>query len=163
MRAFCFAGRETNVYFRVRPVLPGLSFSGDADAAWLEKQLDKLLEFAQSADIGQNAESSDTETQARPDERTSKRGTLSGFLRSHNATSNQVRKFLATAVWLTLDGKKRLTTGDVTKALSINYQGKLSNASDCLNRNVKAGRCEKEGNQFYVTEDGFQDIGVPAP
>ena len=141
----------------------GLAFSGDADAAWLEKQLDKLLDFAKSADVDQNVESADAETEAKPGERTGKRGTLSGFLRSHNATSNQVRKFLATAVWLTLDGKKRLSTGDVTKALSANHQGKLRNASDCLNRNVKQGRCEKEGKQFYVTEDGFQDIGVPAP
>jgi hypothetical protein len=116
----------------------GLTFSGDADSSWLEKQLDKLLEFAKSADIGEDPE--DTEDAPSKGNKQAKRGTLSAFLNSHNATSNQVRKFLA-----------------------VSHQGKLGNTSDCLGQNVKRGRCEKEGKQLYVTGEGFQEIGVQAP
>jgi hypothetical protein len=70
-----------------------------------------------------------------------------------------VRKFLATACWLTAKGTERLTTGDITKALSDNRQGKLTNAAECLNNNVTKGFCEKEGKQFYVTEEGFTSLG----
>jgi hypothetical protein len=72
-----------------------------------------------------------------------------------------VRKFLATAVWLH-DSRNmdRLTTGDVTKALSANRQGKLTNPSDCLNGNVKRGFCEKDGKkQFFVTDEGRTNLG----
>lgn len=141
----------------------GLTFTGEADAAWLEKQLDKLLEFAKSANVGQNAESADAETEAKPDKRTSKHGSLSGFLKSQNATSTQVRKFLATAVWLARGRDKLLTTKQVTEAISKNQQGKLANPSQCLNNNVKRGYCVKHEKQFYVTEEGLKEIGVQAP
>ncbi len=86
-------------------------------------------------------------------------GTLAAFLKAKGATSNQVRKFLSTAIWLhDRDKKDRLTTGDVTKALADNQQSRLSNASDCLNQNVGKGFCEKDGKGFYVTEEGRAEI-----
>jgi hypothetical protein len=51
---------------------------------------------------------------------------------------------------------------DITKALSDNQQGKLGNPGDCLNKNVKKGFCEKEGKEFYVTEEGFTSLGRAA-
>ncbi len=88
----------------------GLTFSDDADSSWLEKQLDKLLEFAKRVDIGEDP--GDTDDAPSKGNKQTKRGPLGAFLKSHNATSSQVRKFLATAVWLTLAGKNRLSTGE---------------------------------------------------
>ena len=68
-------------------------------------------------------------------------------------------KFLATAAWLHAKGSKRLTTADVSKALDDNNQGKLTNASDSLAKNVKKGYCEKSGRQFYVTDEGTKSAG----
>jgi len=84
--------------------------------------------------------------------------TLASFLKDKNATSKQVLKFLATAVWLESKGKNRMTTADVTQALRDSNQSKLNNAADCLAQNVKKGLCEKEGNQFFVTSEGKDSL-----
>lgn len=86
-------------------------------------------------------------------------GTLASFLNSKNATSSQVKKFLATAQWLHLKGKRRLKTGDVTKALRDNSQARLGNASNTLSRNITKGFCERDGSEFYVTSEGIADLG----
>jgi hypothetical protein len=87
------------------------------------------------------------------------RTTLAAFLREKGATANQVKKFLATAVWLhDQANKNRLTTKDVTKALADANQGRLGNAADCLNKNVSKGYCEKEGKEFYATDDGRAEV-----
>ncbi len=55
--------------------------------------------------------------------------------------------------------KGRITTGEVTKALSQHKQGRLTNASQCLAKNVAAGKIVKDGNrQFYVSDDGFKEL-----
>lgn len=84
--------------------------------------------------------------------------TLSTFLKEKNVTSNQVKKFLATAIWLEAKGKQRMTTGDVTKALKDSSQTRLGNPSDSLNQNVTKGFCEKDGKEFYVTEEGKNSL-----
>ena len=86
-------------------------------------------------------------------------GTIAKFLDQKKAKDNQVRRFLATAEWLHLKGKKDLQTSDVTKALRENRQGRLSNASDSLNKNITKGLCEKDGSDFFVTDDGRKDLG----
>ena len=137
--------------------LGNVHFNGEADAAWLEKQLDKVLEHVKSVDPADDSGGhGDAGTQTRTHKTTE---TLSAYLKSANATTNQVKKFLATACWLTGKGTKRLATGDITKALSENRQGKLTNAAACLNNNVTKGFCQKEGRQFYVTPEGFGDLG----
>ena len=80
--------------------------------------------------------------------------TLPAFLAETNAKSNQVKKFLATTLWLHAKGSKRLKTGDVTKALNNANQTRLANASNCLASNVKKGFIEKTGSEFFVTDDG---------
>lgn len=78
--------------------------------------------------------------------------------------SREYRKFLIAAVWLHLDKNNRLQTSDVASALRNNMINKLSNPSDCLNKNIDYGHCERVNNgEFIVTQKGFQDLGVPMP
>ena len=138
--------------------LGGFHFAGEGEAAWLEKQVDKFLAHANTLDSGHSSEHND-----QTNNKTHKtKETLSAYLKSSNVATNQVKKFLATACWLTSTGNKRPATGDITKALSDNHQGKLGNPADCLNQNVKKGFCVKEGKQFYVTEEGFASLGKNA-
>ncbi len=67
---------------------------------------------------------------------------------------------MATAVWCESKGKNRLKTNDVTAALRNANQAKLNNAADCLNQNVSKGYCEKEGKEFYVTQEGKDKLGA---
>lgn len=86
--------------------------------------------------------------------------TLPVFLKQTKGTSNQTRKFLATAVWLHSGGSRMLTTRDVSKTLKDTQQGKLGNPADCLNKNVGKGFCEKDGKQFYATGEGRKNLGI---
>lgn len=86
-------------------------------------------------------------------------GTLASILKAKNATTNQVRKFLVTAYWLSLKGNKNLKTSDVTAALKDSHQGRLGNAADCLNNNVSKGFCEKDAGGFYITPEGVTEVG----
>lgn len=138
-----------------------ISFSGEGDQEWLSKQLDKIIEHAGkliklapgpdpgTGDAGHKPMSKDTEIAKK---------TLPAFLQEKNATTKQVKKFLATAVWLEAKGQSRLSTGDVTKALNDANQKRLGNPADCLNQNVGRGYCEKDGKQFYVTDEGKNSL-----
>jgi hypothetical protein len=131
-------------------------FRGEGSENWLsgeiEKAMHRIPELAKLSPVG----SPDAGTSTVP----KNLGTLAAFLKLKNATTNQTKKFLATAKWLhDRDKKDRLTTGDVTKALADNQQSRLGNASDCLNKNVAKGFSEKDGNGFYVTEEGRAEVG----
>jgi len=85
--------------------------------------------------------------------------TLAVYLKDNKAaTGNQQRKFLATATWLQDGGLKRVATANVTKALSDNNQGKLTNPAQCLINLSKAGSVVREGSQFYVTDEGRAEL-----
>ncbi len=86
-------------------------------------------------------------------------GTLSSFLEAKSAKTNQLKRFLATSEWLHLRGTNRLKVGDIAKALKDNNQSRLSNPSDCLAKNVRKGHCEKDGREFFVTDDGRSALG----
>ena len=141
-----------------------IQFSGEGSPSWLEKQLDKILSksdmflklsssltnksvpvMALSNDLKNN----EIVTQA-----------LGTFLKNKNATSNQTLKFLVTSIWLEAKGKNRLKTSDVTDALKKANQSKLGNASECLNKNLSKGFCEKDGNDFYITDEGRSSLGL---
>ena len=139
-----------------------ITFSGEGGQEWLSEQLDKIIDKAEvlislapsappAGDHPPADLSGHNEISSQP---------LAVWLKSKNADSVQTSKFLATAVWLEAKGTKRLQTKDVSSALSNANQRKLNNASDCLARNVKSGFCEKEGNQFYVTEEGKKSLGI---
>jgi hypothetical protein len=85
---------------------------------------------------------------------------LSLFLTEKKVSTNQVRKFLATAVFLAdSSGVSRLSTSMISTALKINGIEKLQNASDCLNKNEKKGYCIKDGKEFIISENGYLSIG----
>ncbi len=80
------------------------------------------------------------------------------FLREKNADKNQVRKFLATAVYLHSQGVEKFSTPIVSKLLKSSQIEKLINASDCLNKNEKKGFCIKDDKEFILTESGIRSI-----
>ena len=145
---------EAKIQFTLGPI----SFSGEGDEAWVGAQLDKVLEKAPSlaglaAELSSGSHDDSGSAQKGP------KGTLASFITSVAASGNQVKRFLATAVWLHGRGKKRLTTRDVATALQENNQKRLSNPADCLGKNVAKGYCEKVGNEFYVTDEGRASLG----
>jgi len=82
------------------------------------------------------------------------------FISEKKAEKNQVRKFLAAAVYLTRnDDRLKLSTPVISMELKSSGIAKLQNASDCLNKNEKKGYCIKEGKGFVITENGFLSIG----
>ena len=80
------------------------------------------------------------------------------FLKEKDAEKNQVRKFLATAVFLHSKGIEKFSTPMVSKLLKSTHIEKLINASDCLNKNEKKGFCIKEDKEFILTEAGIRSI-----
>ena len=112
-----------------------IEFSGEGEHDWVAKQLDKIL--AKAEDLvalappprdDQNDQSHSEEEQHTPMKKDAKIAskTLPSFLNEKNASKNQVRKFLATAVWLEAKGNKRIATSDVTKALKDSNQSRLA-------------------------------------
>lgn len=82
------------------------------------------------------------------------------FLAEKKAEKNQVRKFLAAAVYLAKSNDHvKLSTPMISKALKSAGIERLQNASDCLNKNEKKGYCVKEGKNFIITENGFLAVG----
>jgi hypothetical protein len=144
-----------------------ITFSGEGTGDWLSKQLDKVLakipELVNvlppgNGESGDNSSSAGDSGSGAPSGKVS--GTLASYLKSTGSTSNQVRKFLATAAWLhDTEKKKRLTTKDVSTALNDHNQGKLTNPANTLNQNVGKGHCVKDGRTFYVTPDGKSSLG----
>ncbi len=140
-----------------------LEFSAEGEEQWLATQLDILLEkVPELLQIELNTDPAVTDTQNKPTNLQTSQGkpTLVSWLKDKNATSDETRRFLATAAYLQLNGKNRLATNDVTDALSNSNQGKFSSASMFLKGNVAKGFCEKEGKSFYVTTEGFEELGV---
>lgn len=138
-----------------------IEFTGEGSEKWIESQLDKILEKAPELLKVVPSASQDTTTQYHnpmgSDPEIAKKA-LGTFLQEKSATTNQTRKFLATAIWLESKGKNRLKTSDVTEALRVNSQKRLNNAALGLTRNTEKGYCEKDGDQFYVTDEGKKSI-----
>ena len=139
------------------------SFTGEGTEKWLSGELDKLLAKIPELVKVTPTESGDdsatgTATKVRKNGNV---GTLAHFLRDKSATDNQVKKFLATAVWLhETNGKDRLTTSEVKAALKRANQSKINNPSDALNQNVSKGHAEKDGGSFFITDPGRTSLGV---
>lgn len=81
-------------------------------------------------------------------------GPLAIFLKDKKVGANQNNRFLATAMWLKLNGQAVLKTSDVIKALAQAQQQRLGNPADILNQNVSKGYCVKTGDGFYITPEG---------
>lgn len=150
---------------KIEFTIGGISFIGEGDKDWVAAQLDKILDKApELVALGpktqRRAITEATPQQhipVQPDETIAQK-TLPSFLAEKGATKNQIKKFLATAIWLEAKGKSRPTTSDVTHALKDSNQSKLSNPADCLNKNVSKGYCEKDGKGFFVTQEGKNSL-----
>lgn len=145
-----------------------VEFSGEGNQDWLASQLDKILEKVpellkieltnpvNSNGGGTNGNSTGTILNANSNKPTN----LPLFLKDKGATTNQTKKFLATAAFIQLNGKDRIGTRDVSSLLSKTNQTKINNPSESLNQNVGKGFCLKEGNSFYVTPEGFTELSI---
>jgi hypothetical protein len=80
------------------------------------------------------------------------------FLKDKKADKNQVRKFLATAVYLNSQGEEKFSSPIISKVLKNAGIEKLVNASDCLNKNEKKGFCIKDNKEFILTDLGIQAV-----
>lgn len=150
---------------RIEFTIGSMSFVGEGEKEWVSDQLDKILEKASELsrislpqdDIqGQKPTSQAFESVQESNTKESK--TLPIFLQEKDAAKTQVKKFLATSIWLMAKGKNRLTTSEVTQALRESNQTRLANSSDCLNKNVGKGFCEKDGKEFFVTQEGLESL-----
>ena len=135
-----------------------IEFSAEGESTWVAEQFDKAIEKApqfialappSSDGDGQQPMGADASISQVP---------LAMFLRDKEALENQTRKFLATAAWLEAKGSKRLKPGDVSKALKSANQTKVGNPSQALANNVSQGYCERDGEQFFVTENGTKSL-----
>ena len=149
---------DAKIHFK----LGGIEFEGEGEKDWIAQQLDKILEKAPKLVAlapagGTGGGSGGGRTPMGPDPQIAAK-TLAVFLKEKSATRNQVKKCLATAIWLEAKGKQRMTTSDVTKALKDSNQARLGNTSDCLNQNVSKGYCEKDGKEFFVTDEGKSSL-----
>lgn len=147
---------------KIEVKLGAIDFKGEGEEKWLENQLDKILQQAPEllniAPADQDGNGGDASKENGSSIRIGGGITLAKFLTDKSIGANQVKRFLATAMWLYARGNKKPTTSDVTKALKDNHQSKLNNPADCLNKNVTKGYCEKDGKQFFVTPDGFKSL-----
>lgn len=139
-----------------------ITFSGQGEQEWVAKQLDKILSQAEKlvnlAPEGNDEDIGDSGKKPMGKDRTIAGKTLAAFLQEKGATKNQVKKFLATAVWLEAKGKNRMKTADVTKALKDANQSRIGNPADCLAKNFTKGNCERDGAEFFVTDDGKNSL-----
>jgi len=145
-----------------------VEFSGEGNQDWLSSQLDKILdkvpdllkiELANNSNGGSGSGDGGN-SGGSGGNGGAKLTNLASFLKQKNATSNQTKKFLATAAFLQQNGRESMGTNDVTKTLEDGKQGKLTNPALCLINNVKKGYCEKKGKDFYVTPEGFTSLGI---
>jgi len=141
-----------------------LTFSGEGDQDWLSRQLDKVLEQAAGILVFEPKESSPPQEPHEADFSHSANissQSLVSFLRSRNALTVQVEKFLATAAWVeAAERKGRLKTSEINSALTKANQVKISNLAEKLNKNIESGYCEKDGSEFYVTNKGKIHLGL---
>ncbi|GGA90179.1 hypothetical protein [Puia dinghuensis] len=145
-------------------------FSGEGNQDWVSSQLEKFLEKVPellrieltSNPFGENAaKNGGKEDQSGHESSANAPDNLPKFLKAKDATSSNVRKFLATAAFLQLNGKNRIKTGDVASTLREANQNRLVNPSDSLNKNVEKGHCEKDGSSgFFVTTHGFEELNI---
>ncbi len=141
-----------------------IEFVGKGEQSWVTEQLDKVLERIPSlaTESKKSTPKVVVETtqvdKVTPKIDASNLENLSTFLRKRDAIDKQRRRFLGTAVWLQLKGQQMIKTKEVTDALRAARQIKITNPSHQLNQNISQGFCQKEGQGFYVTPQGVENI-----
>ena len=145
---------------KIRIKIGGVEVDYEGAEGFLDKKLPKLIGDVSAlskeaptvpAENGNNNKSSNN--------RSGISSSLASFLREKNVDTHN-KRFLATAIWLDDKNDSQLIkTADVTKALKENKQRMSNNPSNCLAQNVSKGYCEKQGNGFYVTDEGREALG----
>ncbi|WP_345949982.1 hypothetical protein ABDD95_00720 [Mucilaginibacter sp. PAMB04274] len=148
---------------KIQIKIGSIEFSGEGQQDWLSLQIDKILnklpELLKNESVAQTLQNGPTDHVLKASSN-KVLPTLSIWLKDKGATTIQTKKFLATAAHIQLNGKSRVTTGDVNAALKNANQTKLNNSSDCLNQNVSKGFCEKDTQGFFITVQGLADLGI---
>ena len=142
------------IHFKVGSI----EFQGEGEQKWLSSELAALIKALPDLAVvaGQVPTQTDAKTSTGSGRAKGTVTSLAKHIANAKAGSNQIARFLATAVWLHNKGSNKIATTDVRKALSDNNQKRLSNPADCLNKLVGKGHCEKEGNKFFVTDEGYK-------
>ena len=111
---------------RLEVELGALKFVGEGSEKWVEQQWAKVAEFAQRTPVAsiKEVKSSLASHSAEQPRKNKPSGSLAIFLKEKAVGNNQVKRFLATAVWLSDAGLKTLKTSDVSKALVDAHQKK---------------------------------------
>lgn len=143
-----------------------VEFLGEGNPDWVAAQLDKILAKVpellkiELANPSNNKKNADSPTSGVSEGNNEKPNNLSKFLRDKSVGDNQTKKFLVTGAFLQLNGKDRISTSEVSEALKSANQAKLTNASLCLANNNTKGFVQRDGKLFYVTPEGFNEIGI---
>ncbi|MBI2858771.1 MAG: hypothetical protein HYX90_06815 [Chloroflexi bacterium] len=149
---------------KIEFTIGGISFSGEGEEVWLAGQLDKIIDKV--PELVKVAPAPRTNVEAISDAGVHgptnvnaeiAAQTLPNFLKQKNPKT-QVDKFLATAIWLHARGNNRLTTRDIAGALRDSNQSRFGNPSDMLAKNIAKGCIEREGKQFFVTDEGRDSL-----
>jgi hypothetical protein len=148
---------------RIEFKIGNIEFVGEGEQDWVTEQLDKVLtripELAtESKKVTQKVATPTSSLKTPQVTEHSATENLSTFLRKRDAIDKQRRRFLGTAVWLQLRGQQMIKTKEVTDALRAARQVKITNPSHQLNQNISQGFCQKEGQGFYVTPQGVENI-----
>jgi hypothetical protein len=153
-----------------------LHFSCEGEKEWVENQLNQVLNripgLNQPVPVAKKEETAEIsipekvkkprgrrpKSAADSADQGSSKDPLMEFLKEKNADKNQVKKFLAVAVYLHAHGVEKFSTPLISKTLKNAGIEKLINASDCLNKNEKKGFCIKEDKEFVLTDLGIRAI-----
>ena len=147
---------------KIQLTVGSVSFSGEGEQEWLEKQLHHILEavpWLAKIETPSLVGEADIKLPKSDGAKAPFDQSLASYIREKNGDSSQLQRFLVTADWLRKRGDTSIKTGTVTAALKTNQQKRLSNPSDCLNKNVSQGFCEKNGAVFFITPDGLNALG----
>ncbi|MDP8997484.1 MAG: hypothetical protein M3O03_10865 [Pseudomonadota bacterium] len=161
---------ENRTEFRLKFGAAKIEFIGDAEflKAEIMPAVSKIFAVAEAKppmpslnQIDHIAPKSDTpaNVETLPNNLGGNVGSLASHIKAHDADQNQLKRFLVTAYWLRLRGKTTIKTDEVVTALRDNQQAKLGNASDCLNKNVGKGFCEKTAEGFFIAPEGLEYLG----
>ena len=143
---------------RIELTLGNASFAGEGDQDWLDQQVDKFIDTIGHVQIDSSSSGASSESEGKQKKPVGTES-LASFLKAKGGDTIQVQRFLATAGWLCLRGENVLTTKIVSKALQDNHQKKLSNPSDCLHQNISKGFCERDTQGFFITPEGWKQLG----
>ncbi len=145
---------------KIRMKIGGIEVDYEGTEAFLDKKFQKLIGDVSAltkeipavpTENGNKNKSSNNQSDTS--------SSLGSFLREKKA-DNHNKRFLGTAVWLQEKNNSQLIkTVDVTKVMKENKQKVSKNPSRCLAQNVDKGYCEKQGDGFYVTDEGREALG----